>query len=825
MRRNLSWASVIALLAALLTWLFVHSLDPARAQRDHLGSLLHDLGGSEVAMQRNALRARAGLLRDYDPLVQAMAATQDAVAGLQDLSPAGSALRARADDLEANVTVQEGLLERFKTSNALLRNSAAFFDQLAMQVTADGQTTPVAMGIGSLAMAVLQLTHEASPDGASRVEANLAALAALIRQIPDAPHAADAEVLVQHGRMLGGLVTDVDASLRSLLAASSQPVQAAYLAQLGRDRAGGERVAGGFRAALYAVALLLAAALAALGVELRARARALRHRSETERLVAALSTRLIGCAPEETDAVLGEAMALLGPAFLAERFYLLRPGEPVACQSWQAPGVAAQPGWPDAAWALPETALAFKADNGLAVRVAKLPPEPLRQALQAAGVTDWAAISLMNGGTRIGLLGMDRMRPVRGAWPPGGVGLLALAADVVASALRRQRLLQERTDLELRLSRARRLEAVGTFASGIAHNFNNVVGAIMGHAEMAGDGLHANEPRARHVDEIRRAGERARTLVAHILDYGSRGSRGRVPVPVAALLAEIVSLLRASLATPLSLRVPDGLDALTVAGEPGQLHQVFVNLVRNAAQASEKGGTVTVELSEATTSARTLLSHGEAAAGRYVRAVVTDTGAGMDADTQRRLFQPFFTTRTEGTGLGLATAWEIVRDHEGAFDVRSAPGAGTTFQVWLPVQDAAAAGAVPSRAGNGEAVLVLNPDQAARHRDEDVLAALGYEPVGYDSADAAAAACMDAPDRFAAVLLDHGLSVPGGAATAWLPFLAGQGRPGRRPVIVLGSDMPDRSAAQLAGLGIVEVIARPARAGTLAAALARWVGR
>ena len=271
MKRILPWAAVIILLAALLTWLFAHSLDPGRARQDRLDSLLRDLGGSEVAMQPNALRARAGLLRDYDPLVQAMAATQAALAELQALSPAGSALRAQADALEANVALQEGLLERFKTSNALLQNSAAFFDQLAMQVTADGQATPVAAGIGSLAMAVLQLTHEASADGASRVDANLSALAALVRQLPDAPHAADAEVLVQHGRMLGGLVTEVDATLRSLLTASSQPMQAAYLAQLGRDRADGEQVAGWFRAALYAVALLLAASLAALGVELRAR--------------------------------------------------------------------------------------------------------------------------------------------------------------------------------------------------------------------------------------------------------------------------------------------------------------------------------------------------------------------------------------------------------------------------------------------------------------------------------------------------------------------------------------------------------------------------
>ena len=399
-----------------------------------------------------------------------------------------------------------------------------------------------------------------------------------------------------------------------------------------------------------------------------------------------------------------------------------------------------------------------------------------------------------------------------------GAGLLGLAAEVLASALRRQHLLQERADLELRLSRARRLEAVGTFASGIAHNFNNVVGAIMGHAEMAGDGLLPDEPRAQHVDEIRRAGERARQLVAHILDYGSRGSQGRVTVSVAALLGETISLLRASTAASLVLRVPAGADLLSVAGEPGQLQQVFVNLLRNATQALDGEGEIVVEVSQVAAASRTELSHGEVGAGHYVRVAVADTGAGMDAGALKRLFQPFFTTRPGGTGLGLATAWEVVRDHDGAFDVCSVLGKGTTFQVWLPVQAPGAAGGRLTWDGGGQSVMVLNPDEGSRHRDEDVLAALGYEPVGYGSVEAAAAACRDAPDWFTAVLVDQAVDVHDAAVAACLPVLAGQGR----PLIILGSGKPNRGSDELARLGIMEVIARPVRSGTLAAALAHW---
>ena len=315
MRLSVPWIAAIGTPMVLLTWLFLQSLDPESARQDRLAGILRELNGSEVALQRNALRARAGLLRNYDPLVQAMDATLAAAAKLRELSPAGSDLRARADDIAGSLDVQEGLLERFKTSNALMQNSSAFFDQLAMQVTAGGQTTPIAVGVGSLAMAMLQLTHGSSPEGTARVDANLAALAALAGQSPEEPHAGDAAVLVQHGSMLGGLVTDVDASLRGLLAASSRPLQANYLAQLDRDRAAGERAAAWFRAALYAVALLLAGLLAALGVQLRARAVALRHRSEIERLIAGLSARLIGCAPEDTSRVLGDAVVLLGSRF------------------------------------------------------------------------------------------------------------------------------------------------------------------------------------------------------------------------------------------------------------------------------------------------------------------------------------------------------------------------------------------------------------------------------------------------------------------------------------------------------------------------------
>ena len=813
MRRNGIWVLAIMASLALLTYLLTQTLDPEQSRYTRLAGILRELNSSEVATQRNALRARSGLLRYYDPLVQTMNATQAEAAELRDGTRPGTALRALADVIVSRCAAQEELLEKFKSVNALLRNSSAFFDQLAEHVMADSQDISLRLAAGTLAGALLQLTHDPSAEAAALVDASLSAVSTFVRSSRDRQQAIDATVLVQHGRMLGQLVSSADASLRALLASSSEAMQIDFLAQLERDRIAGEHGAERFRLALYASALLLLALLTGFGVQLRTRAQALRHRRKTERLIAKLSTRLIGCVPEETDAVLAETVAALGPAFAADRCYLLRPGDPLTCQCWTAPGVPLQTGWPEAALKLASRSVLNHVKS-----VSRLGPGSLRECLEAAAIGSWIGASVYQGEALVGLIGFDRARS-KGDWPPGGLGLISLATEVAASALRRQRLLLERADLELRLSRARRLEAVGTFASGIAHNFNNVVGAIIGHAEMASDGLSADEPRARHVGEIRRAGERARELVAHILDYGSRGSRTRASIDIGKLLAETVSLLRASMATPLDLHSPSSPCSTVVTGEAGQLQQVFVNLIRNAAQASEPDATVAIEATTVLATAALKLSHSEIAAGRYVRISVTDTGTGMDAATLSRIFQPFFTTRPDGTGLGLATVWEIVRDHDGGFDIHSTTGQGTAVHVWLPAPHLDAAYNKPARSHGDSVVMVLNPDETSRFLDEDILAALGYEPVGYNRIEAASAACEAEPDRFDALLLDHAAAFRGAQPMSYLPQLAKAGR----PIIVLGSDNFDIGAAELAGLGIAEVIARPVRPSALAAALARWM--
>ena len=194
---------------------------------------------------------------------------------------------------------------------------------------------------------------------------------------------------------------------------------------------------------------------------------------------------------------------------------------------------------------------------------------------------------------------------------------------------------------------------------------------------------------AQHIDEIRRAAERGRDLVDNILTFGRRRDARVRPVQVRTLFEEAASLLRASLPSGIELVIEDVPVDVAVSGEPAQLQQVILNLCTNAAQAMRAADYPRYRGAERRGRLSVRLSHGELTPGRYVCLAVIDTGHGFDESVARRLFEPFFTTRLAGTGLGLATVHEIVRDHDGAMNVQSKPGHGSRFEAWLP---AAAAG-------------------------------------------------------------------------------------------------------------------------------------
>jgi len=556
--------------------------------------------------------------------------------------------------------------------------------------------------------------------------------------------------------------------------------------------------------------------LVILGLRLRARAVALRRRAAFEHVIAENSTRLINCSPAETGTRLKQVLGEFSRIVDADRAYVVLDEKPVRVHTWSKDGVTFPPGWPRQALAVAEQ---LGASDSVTIADANaLPPGSVKDALTNAGVRAWACLPLIRPGRVRGIMGFDRFRPIRNRISP--IPIARLAGDAVANALEREFLERERAKLATRLERARRMQMVGSLASGIAHNFNNIIGAILGYSEMAEPQLIRGSKPAQHIDEIRRAAERGRDLVDNILTFGRRADGRARPVQMRTLLEESAALLRASLPPDVELVFGAVPADVAVSGEPAQLQQVILNLCSNAALAIDGAGHIHVATRQEQVESTVVMSYGELSLGRYVCLSVSDNGRGFDERVARRMFEPFFTTRVAGTGLGLATVREIVRDHDGAINVQSEPGCGSRFEVWLPAvaADIIAAdrlSALPL--GRGETVLIVESERDRLLRDEEKLAALGYEPVGFELAADALAACRFESARFDIILVGHASRPQSGVELARALHQVSP----LQPVLLAVASAADVSVDLLTDAGISEVLHWPLDNTELAAALAR----
>jgi PAS domain S-box-containing protein len=312
-----------------------------------------------------------------------------------------------------------------------------------------------------------------------------------------------------------------------------------------------------------------------------------------------------------------------------------------------------------------------------------------------------------------------RLRHRDGSWRTvESVGRLRLQGGEPVVVLN-YRDVTERRELEERLLHAQKLEAVGRLAGGVAHDFNNLLTAIGGYAEFLIAGFDAEDPRREDALEIARASGRAAALTSQLLAF----SRRQVLRPEVLDAGEVVAGLENLLSRLLGAHVE-----LTTSAEPGclveadrgQLEQVITNLAVNARDAMPGGGRLSID------ARRTERD------GSYVELVVSDTGHGMDADTLSHVFEPFFTTKSkdEGTGLGLATVYGIVAQSGGDVLVSSAPDAGSTFRVLLPLSEGAvtapAEPAEETAAPGAETILLVEDEEMIRRLVRDVLTRSGY---------------------------------------------------------------------------------------------------
>jgi PAS domain S-box-containing protein len=377
--------------------------------------------------------------------------------------------------------------------------------------------------------------------------------------------------------------------------------------------------------------------------------------------------------------------------------------------------------------------------------------------------------------------------------------------------------------LEAQLRQSQKMEAVGTLAGGIAHDFNNILGAILGYGELALQHCAANSDMRRYLDNVMHATERAKLLVERILGFSRSGLGDRVPVNVGAVISEALELLEASL--PAGVRLHSSIEAgnAAVIGDATYLHQVAMNLCTNAMQAMENGGLLSVVLESADVNEPRTLARGSLTPGPYVRLVVSDTGTGISQTVLERIFDPFFTTKEvgEGTGLGLSLVHGIVADLGGAIEVASTAGVGTRFEIWLPVTGETvippveASPALPQ--GHGETVLIVDDERPLVDLAEEIIAGLGYEPVGFTSSNSALEAFRAAPERFDIVLTDE--SMPELVGTELAQAIR-RLRPGI-PIILMTGYGGTQLANRAAEVGLNEVLRKPLHRLELANSLAR----
>lgn len=312
---------------------------------------------------------------------------------------------------------------------------------------------------------------------------------------------------------------------------------------------------------------------------------------------------------------------------------------------------------------------------------------------------------------------------------------------------------------EEQLRQAQRMEALGRLASGIAHDFNNLLTAIHGHAQFLIEDLADDHPSRSDAEEILLSAERAAALTRQLLAF-SRGQAVQAQnVDLNLTVAAMEKLLRRVITENISLTTVLEPRLWTVRADPGQIEQIMVNLVVNARDAMPEGGTITIKTANAELAETSAQRREEIEPGNYVMLAVSDTGVGMDIETQQRIFEPFFTTKDagKGTGLGLSTVYGIVKQSGGHIFVYSEAGMGTTIKIYLPNADAAARKThkkAELRAHEGEAILVIEDDPSVRALIKRVLETRGYNVMLVGTGAEAIRTLSDSRLRYSMVVTD-----------------------------------------------------------------------
>lgn len=387
-------------------------------------------------------------------------------------------------------------------------------------------------------------------------------------------------------------------------------------------------------------------------------------------------------------------------------------------------------------------------------------------------------------------------------------------------------------ELEQRLQQARKMEAIGALAGGVAHDFNNILSAVLGYADLALEELPGEGRAAHYLREVVRAGHRARDLVKQILTFSRRNQPEQVPLLVQSVIEEAMKLLRASIPTTIDIAVKIDDRCGPLLADPTQIHQVVMNLCTNAYHAMrENGGTLTVALDEVQLGGGSVDGVVDGMkAGVYLRLLVADTGVGIPEENIKKIFDPYYTTKAmgEGTGMGLSVVHGIVSSLGGAIGVRSPEGGGTAFEIYLPVSPLEMIGEVkthPSEYVGTGRILLVDDEEPLIDLGKQMLERSGYSVVAVTDSNRALELFSGTDEGFDLIVTDMNMPHLDGLS---LIRRCREHNPEIPAILCTGySDQVDRERALAEGVNdfLMKPIARQELAECVDRVLGRNVGR
>ena len=330
----------------------------------------------------------------------------------------------------------------------------------------------------------------------------------------------------------------------------------------------------------------------------------------------------------------------------------------------------------------------------------------------------------------------------------------------------------EQRKLEENLFQAHKMEAIGTLAGGVAHDFNNILSAIIGFSELAKDSIPSENPAQEDIDLVLASSMRAADLVKQILTFGRKSTHDLQSFAPHLIVKEALKMMRSSLPATLILEENIETDCGWIQADPTNVHQIVVNLCTNAFHAMEnEKGTLSVSLYRRDLREEEI-NEVDVSPGPFIVLLVSDTGVGMDKKTADRIFEPYFTTKEvgKGTGLGLAVIHGIVKDYKGFIEVESEPGKGSTFHIYIPVMEEVAT--VPkvqenkTLATGTERILIVDDEKIIADLQGTILERLGYAVTSKKDSREALEEIRANPDDFDLLITDQSMPYLSGAELA-----------------------------------------------------------